>query len=82
MSPSLLLADGISVRLKNDNEVTKVNHMAIAEGIIFIDTTWDYHEGRSEELLVEALTMGGRQEQVFLMTKVCNRDYAGAMHHL
>ena len=34
-----------------------------------MDNAWEYHDGRSEELMGEALK--GRRDQVFLMTKVC-----------
>jgi aryl-alcohol dehydrogenase-like predicted oxidoreductase len=47
-----------------------------------MDNAWDYHEGRSEEWMGEALR--GRRDQVFLMTKVCShgRDGKVAMKQL
>jgi len=57
-------------------------HTAIDEGITFLDNAWDYHDGRSEELMGKALASGGRREKVFLMTKNCERDYAGSMRNL
>ena len=55
---------------------------SIDEGITFMDNAWEYHDGRSEELMGEALV--GRREQVFLMTKVCThgRDKHEAMRQL
>ena len=35
----------------------------------FFDNAWEYHDGRSELLLGDALR--GRRDEVFLMTKVC-----------
>ena len=52
-------------------------HEAIDEGMTFFDNAWDYHDGGSEEVMGKALAAGGRRNKVFLMTKVCNRDYAG-----
>jgi predicted aldo/keto reductase-like oxidoreductase len=47
----------------------------------FFDNSWDYHMGRSEELMGKALA-DGKRDKVFLMTKVCARDYEGAKEHL
>jgi len=57
-------------------------HQAIDEGITFFDNAWDYHDGGAEELMGKALASGGRRDKVFLMTKVCDRDYAGAKKQL
>ncbi len=67
--------------IESDSDAERVMHQAMAEGINFFDNAWDYHEGGSEERMGRALE-GGRRQKVFLMTKVCNRDYAGAMQHL
>ena len=57
-------------------------HAAIDEGITFFDNAWDYHDGRSEELMGKALAMDGRRQKVFLMTKNCDRDAEGSRKHL
>ena len=57
----------------------RVMHAAIDEGVTFFDNSWDYHDGGSEEVMGEALASGGRRDAVFLMSKGCERDYAGAM---
>jgi uncharacterized protein len=44
-------------------------HEALEAGITFMDTAWEYADGRSETMMGEALQ--GRRAQVFLMTKVC-----------
>ena len=54
-------------------------HAAIDEGINFFDNAWDYHDGHAEEVMGKALAMDGRRKKVFLMTKNCERDYAGSM---
>ena len=68
--------------IKDDNEAIRIMHAAIDEGLTFFDNAWDYHDGRSEELMGRALAMDGRRNQVFLMTKNCERDYAGSMKNL
>lgn len=68
--------------VRDRNEAISIMHEAIDEGINFFDNCWDYHGGRSEELMGEALSSQGRRDKVFLMTKVCARDYKGAMAQL
>ena len=55
---------------------------ALDEGITFFDNAWDYHDGRSEELMGRALAMDRRREKAFLMTKNCERDYEGSRRNL
>lgn len=57
-------------------------HAALDEGITFFDNAWDYHDGRSEELMGRALAMDGRRHRAFLMTKNCERDHAGSLRNL
>jgi len=51
-------------------------------GITFIDNAWEYNQGRSEEVVGKGLKEGNLRDKVFLMTKVCARDYKGAKFHL
>src|SRR5689334_950320 len=51
-------------------EALQIVREAIDNGITFMDNAWDYHEGRSERWMGEALK--GYRDQVFLMTKVCS----------
>lgn len=65
-----------------DAEAERIMHAAIDEGITFFDNAWDYHEGRSEEIMGKALASGGRRQKVFLMTKNCGRDAEHSRQHL
>lgn len=55
--------------VKDPDEANRIVHEAIGAGINFFDNAWEYHDGRSEEILGRALQ--GHRDQVFLMTKVC-----------
>ncbi len=69
-------------RPKEESESIRIVHAAIDSGITFMDNAWDYHNGRAEEVMGKALAMDGYRQKAFLMTKVCDRDYAGAMKQL
>jgi len=80
---SILCLGGWHIGAAQDkNEAIRIMHAAIDQGITFFDNAWDYHNGRSEEWMGEALASGGRRDKVFLMTKNCERDYAGSMRNL
>jgi uncharacterized protein len=64
--------------VKDPAEAIRIMQTAVDEGLTFFDNCWDYHDGGSEEVMGRALS-GGRREKVFLMTKNCERDYAGSM---
>jgi aryl-alcohol dehydrogenase-like predicted oxidoreductase len=68
--------------VKDDKEAIRIMHAAIDEGLTFFDNAWDYHDGRSEEIMGTALKMDNRRAKVFLMTKNCERDYEGSMKNL
>jgi uncharacterized protein len=55
--------------VRDPGEATRIVDEAIDAGINFFDNAWEYHDGRSEEVLGRALA--GKRDQVFLMTKVC-----------
>ncbi|HEV2947833.1 MAG TPA: aldo/keto reductase [Gemmataceae bacterium] len=50
-------------------EAISIVHEAIDAGVNFFDNAWEYHDGKSEEWMGQALK--GRRDKVFLMTKVC-----------
>jgi uncharacterized protein len=68
--------------LPSQEQADRLVHEAIESGINFFDNAWEYHQGRSEEMLGHALA--DRRDKVFLMTKVCThgRDKAVAMKQL
>ena len=68
--------------IKDESEAARVMHAAIDEGVNFFDNAWDYHDGHAEEVMGKALAMDGHRGKVFLMTKNCERDYAGSMRCL
>jgi aryl-alcohol dehydrogenase-like predicted oxidoreductase len=68
--------------VESEEEAIRIMHTAIDEGMTFFDNAWDYHDGKSEEWMGKALASGGRRQKVFLMTKNCERDYAGSMKNL
>src|SRR5882724_1522516 len=67
---------------KEDADSIRLMQAAIDEGLTFFDNAWDYHDGRSEDLMGRALAEGGRRQKVFLMTKNCERDYEGSLRCL
>ena len=64
---------------KTETEGIRIIHKAMDAGINFMDNSWEYHDGRSEEWMGKALK--GRRDKAFLMSKVCThgRDRC-AMH--
>ncbi len=55
--------------VRDPDEAVRIVHEAIDAGVNFFDNAWEYHDGRSEEVLGRALR--GKRQHVFLMTKVC-----------
>jgi uncharacterized protein len=53
----------------------RIVHEAIDAGVTFFDNAWEYHDGRSELTLGDALR--GRRDRVVLMTKVCTHGRDG-----
>lgn len=68
--------------VQDDQEAVRIMHAAVDQGMTFFDNAWDYHSGRSEELMGRALASDGRRKKVFLMTKDCERDYEGSKRNL
>ena len=59
----------------------RIVRAALDEGVTFLDNSWDYNDGRSEERMGKALRDGYR-ERAFLMTKVDGRTRAAAAEQL
>ena len=70
----------IGIREVSSSEAVRLVQYAIDSGITFLDNAWEYNDGRSEALMGQAIH--GRRDEVFLMTKVCARDRAGAERQL
>lgn len=51
-------------------EAANIAHYAIDQGVNFFDNAWEYHNGRAEEWMGQALS-GGWREKAFIMTKAC-----------
>ena len=67
--------------IRDDNQSIRLIRKAIDRGVTFLDNAWEYHNGRSEELMGRALS-GGYRDRAFLMTKHHGRDKKTAMEHL
>jgi uncharacterized protein len=55
--------------MKDESEARRIIDAAIDAGINFFDNAWEYHDGRSEEVVGRAIQ--GKRDKLFLMTKVC-----------
>lgn len=60
----------------------KLCHEAIDRGINFMDNSWDYNQGVSEQRMGIALSQGNYRKRVFLMTKVDGRTKQSAQQQL
>lgn len=66
---------GHALRLASDEDAQRIVDTALACGLDFFDNAWDYHGGKSEELMGKCIQ--GKRDKVFLMTKVCTHDTGG-----
>ena len=66
----------------SEREGIRIVHAAIDAGVTFMDNAWEYHDGKSEQIMGKGLA--DRRDRVFLMTKVCThgRDKHEAMRQL
>ncbi len=69
MVSSLGLGGHTLATAKTIEDAIRIAHEAIDYGVTFFDNAWEYHDGRGEEWMGQALA--GKRSQVFLMTKVC-----------
>lgn len=79
---SIIGLGGYHIGTLPEKEAVEVMHEAIDQGITFFDNSWDYHMGGSEEVVGKALAEPRWRDKVFLMTKVCARDYDGCKKQL
>ncbi len=68
--------------VKDEKEAIKIMHAALDGGMTFFDNAWDYHDGKSEEVMGKALAADGKRKKCFLMTKNCGRDAKTVKAHL
>lgn len=68
-------------RFDNDDEAVKFVRYAIDHGVTFLDNAWEYHRGRSEEIVGKALKDGYRNK-AFVMTKFHGRDKKSARQQI
>jgi predicted aldo/keto reductase-like oxidoreductase len=66
---------------KDEKESIAIIRGALDRGINFLDNSWDYNDGKSEERMGKALQDGYRQK-AFLMTKIDGRTKAAAAQQL
>lgn len=71
---------GAAAKESGDDAAIRLMHAAIDGGMTFFDNCWDYHDGYSEEVMGKAIH--DRRDKVFLMTKICERDYQGALANI
>jgi aryl-alcohol dehydrogenase-like predicted oxidoreductase len=68
-------------KLVDKKTVINIVHAAVDRGINFLDNSWDYNDGESEERMGKALKDGYR-DRVFLMTKIDGRSRKAAARQL
>jgi predicted aldo/keto reductase-like oxidoreductase len=66
---------------KDEQESIRIIRGALDRGINFLDNSWDYNDGKSEERMGKALRDGYRQK-AFLMTKIDGRTRESAAKQL
>jgi aryl-alcohol dehydrogenase-like predicted oxidoreductase len=66
----------------SDVEAVHLVHRGIDQGVTFLDNSWDYDGGRSEERMGAAIGHGGYRRRVFLSTKFDGRDRQTATRQL
>jgi aryl-alcohol dehydrogenase-like predicted oxidoreductase len=72
---SLIGMGGSHLGLSNVEEADAIRlvHEGLDRGINFLDNSWDYNEGRSEERVGKALSQGRYRDKAFVMTKIDGR---------
>jgi predicted aldo/keto reductase-like oxidoreductase len=66
---------------KDEAETIRIIHAALDRGIDFLDNSWDYFDGKSEDRMGKALADGHRKK-AFLMTKLDGRTKKVASEQL
>jgi predicted aldo/keto reductase-like oxidoreductase len=66
---------------KDDDEAVRIVRKALDSGVNFLDNSWDYHDGLSENRAGKALKDGYRNK-AFVMTKLDSHSKEGATNQL
>jgi aryl-alcohol dehydrogenase-like predicted oxidoreductase len=80
-SVSLLGLGGAHLGSPDEQEAIRIVRTAIDHGMTFMDNSWDYNHGVSEERMGKALS-GGYRDRAFLMTKLDGRTKQAAAKQL
>ena len=78
---SILGVGGFHLGMPSEEEAIRIVRTALDNGMNFLDNSWDYNDGVSEERMGKALRDGYRQK-AFLMTKIDGRDAKTATRQL
>lgn len=78
---SLVGVGGAHIGRVSEQEGIQIVRAALDRGINFLDNSWDYNDGKSEEWMGKALKDGYRQK-AFLMTKIDGRTGGSAAKQL
>ncbi|HEY4573246.1 MAG TPA: aldo/keto reductase [Thermoanaerobaculia bacterium] len=78
---SLVGVGGAHIGRISEQESLQIVRAALDRGINFLDNSWDYNDGKSEEWMGKALKDGYRQK-AFLMTKIDGRTGGSAAKQL
>jgi len=71
----------LGIQQGSETLAIRIVHRAIDEGVNFLDNSWDYNDGASEERMGKAL-QDGLRDKVFLMTKIDGRSRKEAERQL
>jgi predicted aldo/keto reductase-like oxidoreductase len=72
---------GYHIGTPDETEAIQIIRTAIDKGVNFMDNCWDYHGGKSEERMGQALQNGYR-DKVLLMSKIDGRDRKTAVKQM
>ncbi|RPJ52990.1 MAG: aldo/keto reductase, partial [Acidobacteria bacterium] len=78
---SLIGLGGFHLGEMDDAGSVRLIRKAVDGGITFLDNSWDYHDGVSEDRMGRAL-QGGYRDRAFLMTKIDGRTRESAAAQL
>ncbi len=71
----------LGLKTVDEQLAIRIVRTAIDRGITFLDNSWDYNEGASEERMGKAL-LDGYRERAFVMTKIDGRSKKEAAKQL